>query len=381
MQIIISNTTEIGIQLIPEDIRHHPPKSYPGKLLSFLYERFHAFGGSSHSGMVIVPAELITENGKKLESVVLELAHLNGLEEEFIEWLENHNHFCNSLVDRIVPCNPDPEFLSTIEADLGYTDHLLVMSEDYCLWAIEGDESIKEVLSFAQADSRVVIKPNIGLHRELKLYLLNATHSLGCGVAFFYGCRTVKEALDDKLLSSYIKNLILDEIASAISFKVDPTTIQTFGAKVISRFQNPYVRYPWLSITVNYSAKMKTRCIPVLVEHYEQNEGVPHGIALGFAAYIYFMKAIIKKNGEYYGEFKGETYLIEDEQADVFYKRWTGLSIASLVQVVLSDAFWGVDLLSLPGFKQSVIEKLNLIINNGMREALESIPAKKVKAA
>src|SRR5688572_21113169 len=53
MQIIVSNTTEVGIQLVHEDIRQHPPKSFPAKLLAFLYERFKAFGGSEHSGMVI----------------------------------------------------------------------------------------------------------------------------------------------------------------------------------------------------------------------------------------------------------------------------------------------------------------------------------------
>src|ERR1044072_8088199 len=57
LQIIISNTTEVGIQLTNDDIRHHPPKSYPGKLLAFLFELFKAFGGSEHSGMVIVPTE------------------------------------------------------------------------------------------------------------------------------------------------------------------------------------------------------------------------------------------------------------------------------------------------------------------------------------
>src|SRR5439155_20467046 len=107
MQVIISNTTEVGIQLINDDIRKHPPVSFAGKLLAFLYERFKAFEGSAHSGMVIVPTELITDNGRKLESIVLELAHLNGLEEGFIEWVENHNCFCNSLVDRIVPGRPD----------------------------------------------------------------------------------------------------------------------------------------------------------------------------------------------------------------------------------------------------------------------------------
>src|SRR4051812_15625095 len=35
MQIIISNTTEVGIQLVNnDDIRRHPPVSYPGKLLA-----------------------------------------------------------------------------------------------------------------------------------------------------------------------------------------------------------------------------------------------------------------------------------------------------------------------------------------------------------
>src|SRR5436853_5623164 len=34
MQIIVSNTTEVGIQLVNDDIRKHPPISFPGKLLS-----------------------------------------------------------------------------------------------------------------------------------------------------------------------------------------------------------------------------------------------------------------------------------------------------------------------------------------------------------
>jgi tagaturonate reductase len=380
IQIIISNAGELGLQLVPEDMRQHPPKSYPGKLLSFLYERFHAFGGSAHSGMIILPIELISDNGKKLESVVLELAHLNGLEEELIEWLENHNSFCNSMADRIAPSKPK-EDLSRIEDALGCDDHLLITSEDYCLWAIEGDERIKEVVSFAEADSRVVVKSDIGIYRELKLYLLNATHTLASAVALFSGCQTVSAAMQDKMLSSYITNLIHEEIASAFPDNVDFKTVETFSSNVLSRFRNPHIEHPWLSITINYSAKMKARCIPVLVKHYEKSDAVPQAISLGFAGYIYFMKAVTTSRKQYFGEFNGEAYLIEDEQADIFYKRWTGLSIASLVQIVLSDAFWGVDLLSMPGFKLSVIEKLNLIINNGMREAIESIPTNKVEAA
>ena len=381
IQIIISYTTEIGIQLIPEDIRHHAPRSYPGKLLSFLYERFKAFEGSAHSGMVIVPTELITNNGKKLEAIVLELAHLNGLEEEFIEWLENHNHFCNSLVDRIITGAPEDSFLRSIEDELGYDDNLLITSEDYALWTIEGNDQVKQILSFEQADHRAVIKPDIDLYRELKLRLLNGTHTLGCGVAFLAGFKTVSDAMENKTISTYLTNLMVNEIAAAIPYNVESATVHDFASMVLARFRNPHLRHTWLSIAKNYSAKMKYRCIPILVRHYEKKDDVPEAIALGFAAYISFLKAVRKKDEEYYGEINGETYLIEDDQAEVFYKNRPGLDISSLTQEVLSDAFWGVDLLSFPGFKQSVIEKLNLIINSGMKEAIESIPSKKVKAA
>lgn len=382
MQIIISNTTEVGIQLVNDDVRHHPPKSYPGKLLAFLYERFKAFGGSAHSGMVVIPTELIPDNGKKLESIVLELAHLNSLEDEFIEWLENHNNFCSSLVDRIVPGKPEAGFLSTIEKELGYSDSLLTMSEVYRLWAVEGNAEVKDILSFAQADEGVIIAENIDIYRELKLRLLNGTHTLSCGIAFLAGCETVKEAMDNELMASFITELMQQEIAPSIPYNVDLKTAQEFGSKVLDRFRNPHIKHNWISITMNYSSKMKMRCIPVLMKHYEKHDTPPELFVLGFAAYLYFMKGVTKRGNQYYGDLNGQSYLIQDELAEVFYKRWAGLSTVGLVQEVLRDfAFWEEDMHSLPGFQQAVIDKLNLIINHGMKEAIESIPVKKVVAA
>lgn len=182
--IIISNTTEVGIELVNEDIFNQPPVSYPAKLLAFLHERYKAFDGSSTAGMVIVPTELISDNGKKLKAIVFELAQLNGLEEKFIDWLEQNNHFCNSLVDRIVPGKPAADKKKLLEAQLGYQDDLITMSEVYSLWAIEGNQHVKDVLSFSSVDSGIVITDNITHFKELKLRLLNGTHTLSCGVAF-----------------------------------------------------------------------------------------------------------------------------------------------------------------------------------------------------
>ena len=150
MKIVISNTTEVGIQLIQDDISNDPPVSFPGKLLAFLFERYKAFKADPDSGMVIIPTELITDNGTKLKSILVELAHRNNLDHAFIEWLDTCNTFCNSLVDRIVPGKPGQEELQKLEEALGYKDELLTISEVFRLWAIEGGEKVKDVLQFSK---------------------------------------------------------------------------------------------------------------------------------------------------------------------------------------------------------------------------------------
>ncbi len=381
MQIIISNTTEVGIQMCHEDIRHHPPQSFPGKLLSFLHERFKAFAGSRQSGMTIIPTELIPENGKKLEAIILEMAHLNGLEEAFIEWVEKYNCFCNSLVDRIVPGKPEASILAAIENELGYSDSLLLMSEPYGLWAIEGDEGVKQLLSFAQADEGVVIEPDINLYRELKLRLLNGTHTLSCGLAYLAGCKTVQQAMEDETISTFIADIMQNEIVPVLN-NVDSSVAQKFAATVLDRFRNNHIRHEWLNITLQYSSKMRLRCLPVLLEHYQRHQTVPALFVTGFAAYLYFMKPVEKKGDEFFGEYNGEQYKIKDEQAEVFYKRWAGLTVASLVHHTLQDeAFWGTPLHHLPGFEQAVTYNLNEMINEGVRESLEKwLPGKEVAA-
>src|SRR6185437_2014088 len=372
LKIIISNTTEVGIQLENDDIRHYPPNSYPGKLLAFLYERFIAFNGSDESGFVIIPTELILENGKKLESIVLELAHLNSLEDDFIEWLERSNYFCNSLVDRIVTGMPDEKIKNEIENELGYTDELLIVSEVYSLWAIEGDEKIKRILSFAEADKGVVIEPNIELHRELKLRLLNGTHTITCGVAFLSNCDTVQHALEHQSLSNFISDLMKHEIAPSIPYEIDEATKQLFISKVLDRFRNPHINHYWKNITFNYSSKLRLRCIPLLLNYYKNNETVSPLFALGFAAYLYFMKAVKQIGKDYYGEFDGQSYLIEDEMAERFYHLWNNKPVDAIVKEVLkNESLWDCDLTKLVGFQESVTQNLNSIITNGMKETLK----------
>lgn len=383
MQIIISNTTEVGITLIKDNVHASPPESFPGKLLAFLYQRFKVFQGDSTKGMVIIPTELIPDNGKKLEAIVLELAHQNGLETAFLDWLETHNHFCNSLVDRIVPGKLPAVRHQQMEQDNGYRDELMIMSEVYRLWAIESDnDRVKDILSFSKADPGVVIAPDINIFRELKLRLLNGSHTFSCGLAHLVGFGTVKEAMEDATFTAYIGTLMLQEMVPAVtSENISVAMAKDFAYKVLDRYRNPYIEHLWLSITVQYSSKMKMRNVPLLLKHYQQAGSIPEYMALGFAGHLLFMKSTLAADGKYYGEYNGKKYLINDDHAAYYAAKWENTEVAALVQKVLSDTeFWNANLAQLPGFTEAVTNKLDNLIRKGAAAAMKSLQTDGVTA-
>lgn len=359
MEIIISNTTETGIQLMEDDISQDPPISFPGKLLAFLYQRYQVFNGSASSGMVIIPTELIPENGTRLFQILLQLAEQNNLTADFITWLNDHNRFCNSLVDRIVPGKPNVQTLAELENELGYQDNLLIVAEPYRLWAIEAPEETKNRLSFYQADPAVIIKPDINQYRELKLRLLNGTHTFCCGLAFLSGFTTVKEAMEDPYFLHFIQQLLQTEIAPAIPYAIEEEEKRKFGEQVLDRFKNPTLAHAWLSISLHYTSKMKMRNIPLILNYYQLFNAVPQHFAKGFAAYLLFIKPVKQNGDQFFGSFNGQHYLLNDEKAAYFKQKWDTLATEQLVQEILQDkTLWETDLSKLPGFAEAVNEQL-----------------------
>ena len=381
LRVVISNTTEMGIELVKEDIGLRPPRSFPGKLLAVLHARFQAFAGDGARGLVVVPTELIPDNGRQLEATVRELARHNNLGPAFLAWLESANHFCSSLVDRIVPGRPDAAALAHLQAELGYRDELLTMAEAYALWAIEGDERVRAVLSFHEVAAGVVIRPDIGLFRELKLRLLNGPHTLSYGLAHLLGCATVREALEHEALARFIAHLTLAELRPGIPHEVDEPEGRRFGHQVLDRFRNPYLAHRWLSIAVQGTAKMRLRNVPTLLHYYRQHAAVPPYLALGFAAYLLFMRNAASGPGTGRGEANGQPYAIQDERAGYFADLWARLPPEELTGVVLRDpALWGHDLTLLPGFAARVAHYLTQLLAEGAPATLAALLAQPAAA-
>lgn len=293
IQIIISNTTEVGITLLASDANSLLPESFPGKLLHFLMERYRVFNGSMESGLVVIPTELISDNGIKLKEIVIELAKLKGLDEAFINWVNTANDFCSSLVDCIVPGKLPANEQVQFEQKVGYQDSLAIMSEPYRLWAIEtANEKTAAILSFAVADARVILAPSINKYKEIKLRLLNATHSLCCGVAILSEFLTVRDALNDKTFKDFLSSMLLDEIVPLVADgDITMEEARSFALQVVDRFSNQSIEHLWVNIAVQYTAKMQMRVVPLVDKYVKQHGKAPTLMSFGFAAFLLFMKS------------------------------------------------------------------------------------------
>jgi tagaturonate reductase len=376
LRVIISNTTEMGIKLMEEDlISALPPVSFPGKLLSFLYKRFLIFKGSEESGMVILPTELIPVNGELLKQICVRLAEINHYGPVFMNWLIKANDFCNTLVDRIVPGALPYNERQKVLNQLGYEDHLMIMAEPYSLWAIETSRSrTREILSFAKDEKGVILTERIDKHRELKLRLLNAPHTFVCALAIWSRYSTVKEAMQHDPFRSLITELIYQEIIPSITNgEIGEKEAKTFAAKVLDRFSNPFIDHEWISISFQYTSKISMRCIPVLLNYYKREGKAPHYIALGFAAYILFMCSQKNEKGEYTGKMNGTDYVINDDKASILHTYWQKGSTAEVVNAVLSDeSLWNTDLTDLFQFEKTVLDNIERIKNKKIESLLQS---------
>jgi tagaturonate reductase len=354
LQVIISNTTEVGIRFEPESIFQNPPVSFPGKLTAFLYERFKKLGAASLD-LVIIPTELVPDNGMKLNEIVLKLSAYNKLEAGFADWLATKTLFCNSLVDRIVTRPSE-----AVKGSLKDYNALTIQAEPYKLWAIEGEERVKKVVSFAAADPDVIITPTIERYREQKLRLLNGTHTVTACFGFLQGWDTVYECMQDRVMMSFAENVMLKEILPTLPVVAKENAHQ-FALDVLDRFRNPYTAHRLLSITQQSTAKMKMRNIPTLLRYVEQFKTLPGLLVQGFAAHLLFMKAVKKEGANYFGSRRGEFYPIQDDQADYFYEAWKDVqpdqevSLKNFViKICQNTTLWDSDLTTLPMFVETV---------------------------
>lgn len=277
---IVSNTTEAGITYVEGDkLTDRPAKSYPAKLTALLYERFKA----GLKGFIILPCELIDQNGIKLREIVLRYAKEWDLGEDFIKWIETENHFCFTLVDRINTGYPKGE-----DMNLGYEDNLVNTSEYFHLWVIQGDKKLAEEIPFEKVGLNVIWTDNLEMYRTRKVRILNGAHTATVSYAMLSGFDTVKSCIDDADMYDYIKKCVFDEIIPTLDLPKEE--LVEYANSVLERFANPYIKHYWSSIVLNSVSKFKVRVLPSITEYIKRYNKMPETLLFAFANLIKLYK-------------------------------------------------------------------------------------------
>lgn len=368
LRFIVSNTTEAGIKFNKEDtFEDKPPTEFPAKLTVWLHHRFQHFKGDTSKGCILLPCELIENNGDALKKSVLAYADNWQLGNEFREWIDSANHFCSTLVDRIVSGYPQDR-ADKIQEELDYKDELLVAGEYYHSWVIQGPDVVQKELPFSQTDLNVEFVDDLAPYREMKVRILNGAHTSMVPVGYLAGIRFVKEAMDNKTVSSYIASLLLEEAAKTLDFPDDIK--RKFVSDVLDRFRNPLLKHQLISISLNSTSKFTARLLPTLKDYYADDGKLPKRIVFGLSALIRFYK----------GEIDGESIPLKDDQKvlDIFASQWikydsNELTLKELSKSILSNtSIWEEDLTKIDGLVESVSRNIDEIDKKGIRQALKN---------
>ena len=378
LETVVSNTTEAGIAYTQGDSAFDqvPPNSFPAKLTRVLYERYKAFNGAADKGLVILSCELIDNNGKELQKCCNNYAKDWNLDAAFIDWMNNANTFCSTLVDRIVPGRiRDPKELAALEEANGYHDTVLDVGEVFGVWVIEGPAGLEDKLPFKKAGVNVMVVPDVTPYKKRKVRILNGAHTGFVLGAYLAGFDIVRDCMHNDTVRGFMNKMLHEEIIPTLP--LDKKDLEEFASAVEDRFNNPFVNHELMSISLNSTSKWRARNMPSFLEYVEKNGKLPTCLTMSFAAYIAFYTNDVQEltdKGLVCKRAKGNEYTVSDDRWVLeFYNEHKNDDIPTLVHAVMTnEKMWGQDLTKVPGFEEATIKNLTAIRENGALAAYKS---------
>ena len=370
LRFVVSNTTEAGIVYDASDrFEYEPPKTFPGKLTKFLYHRFETFHGDLNKGLVMLPVELIDDNGIMLRKCVMQLIELWNLGDGFKNWVEEACVFTSTLVDRIVTGYPKATEAEEWEK-LGYEDRIMVTGEPFALWVIESSKDISKELPLPDAGLPVIFTDNQKPYKQRKVRILNGAHTSFVLASYLAGNDYVKESMDDDDIRNFMLKTLYDEVIPTLT--LPKKDLEEFAQAVIGRFNNPYVKHALLSISLNSVSKWRARCMPSFLGYVENTGSLPSCLTFSLAALMAFYTGSEIRDKALIGHRNGQEYHIMDDMKVLeFFRDNSAKATGEFVAAFLGcEDFFGQDLNQIAGLTEAVAGYLEDIKTNGMRAAL-----------
>lgn len=251
------------------------PRSVPGILLEGLRRRKEA----GVQPFAVLSCDNMPDNGQRTRQAVLGLAQ--RLDPALAEWIGETVAFPGSMVDRIVPAMDDASRQRL--GDIGCDDPAAVVCEAFSQWVIE-DHFPRGRPDWEGEGVQMV--ENVRPFEDMKLRLLNGSHSMLAYVGLLAGFETVTQAMNDPDMARLIARYMHDEAALTLDLP-DSVDVPSYAQALVTRFRNDALEHRLRQIAMDGSQKLPQRWLSGAKQLLDQGRSIKC-TALGVAAWIRF---------------------------------------------------------------------------------------------
>lgn len=229
----------------------------------------------------VLSCDNLPANGATTRTVLTRTAALT--DPALATFIANEVAFPSCMVDRIVPATTDAD-RARVDAALGVHDAWPVVCEPFTQWVIEDHFPLGRP-AWEQTGAELVrdVRP----YEDMKLRLLNGSHSTIAYLGQLAGWETVADAIAQPALATHVAAL-MTEIATTLHLPAS-TDLGSYRAALLTRFANPALHHRTAQIAMDGSQKLPQRLFAPALDLTATGR-VATRIALGVAAWLRFLQ-------------------------------------------------------------------------------------------
>jgi fructuronate reductase len=256
------------------------PTTVPGILVEALHRRRER----NLPAFSVLSCDNIPENGHVVHNAVTGLA--KARDPQLAEWIAQHVTFPSTMVDRIVPA-ATPETLDEIAAALGgVRDECAIACEPFIQWVVE-DNFVAGRPQWEDAGVQLV--DNVLPFEQMKLRMLNGSHSFLAYLGYLAGYQYIVDCMADENYRRAAQHLMLNEQAPTL--QVAGIDLAAYAEQLIERYSNPALQHRTWQIAMDGTQKLPQRLLESIRWH-RQYGGSHAGLALGVAGWMRYVGGI-----------------------------------------------------------------------------------------
>lgn len=339
-----------------EGVRHdlqnpHTPKTTFGYVAEGLRRRKSAGNGA----VTILSCDNLQHNGDTARKSFM--SFVKAQDTKLAAWMEENVTFPNSMVDRITPATR-PDDVARLNTKNGTNDEAPVYCEDFIQWVIED-----KFIAGRPAWERVGVEftDDVTAYENMKLSLLNASHTLLSYPSFLAGYRKVDDAMRDERIVRFVRTFMDIDITPYVP---TPSNIDLdlYKQTLIERFGNRSVSDQIARLCFDGISKFPIYVMPNLIKMIQDDADLTR-VAYLIAAYRHYLK--------YRTDDKGNSFEIAEP--------WMTQKDVNLIDsheptdFLSLSAFRSTDLMAADAFLKSYLTMVDAIKSNGAMSVLESI--------